>query len=80
MDYLIWLPPCHNATLAPIPLLVYLHGAGGRDLREYGMHNPFSMQRLWDEYPNPVSMSGQDREFPFAVMMPHCPLGEQRYV
>jgi len=77
IEYLIWFPPSHNASTEPIPLLVYLHGAGGRDLREYGAEIPFSMDRLWSLYPNPLSISERAQEFPFAVMMPHCPTGSE---
>eukprot|EP00656_Telonema_subtile_P037870 TRINITY_DN4229_c0_g1_i3.p1 TRINITY_DN4229_c0_g1~~TRINITY_DN4229_c0_g1_i3.p1 ORF type:complete len:448 (+),score=54.49 TRINITY_DN4229_c0_g1_i3:98-1441(+) len=78
IQYALWLPNPKHASVEErkIPLIVYLHGAGGRDLRHEGLNKKFSMQRLWDEYPNPLTLfDGDPEDFPFAVMVPHCPTG-----
>ena len=91
IQYGLWFPPCYGPTNPntnteyhhcsattdgpKVPLLLYLHGAGGRDLREPGKMNvAFTMERLWNEYPNPLNLVN-DPNYPFAVMVPHCPLG-----
>lgn len=77
VNYGLWLPhPKHASADQKVPLVVYLHGAGGRDLRDQGLDKPFSMERLWNEYPNPLALfDGDPEEYPFAVMVPHCATG-----
>jgi len=93
IQYGLWFPQCYGSTNPnlnkkyhecsattdgpKLPLLLYLHGAGGRDLREPGKPLlPFTMERLWTEYPNPLNLSG-DPNYPFVLMIPHCPLGQE---
>ena len=81
VSYLLWLPrsyllwhygpdPGARDAGPQLPLMVYLHGAGGRELGDE------RMERLWQEYPNPLNLSSSGGlEFPFILMMPHCPTG-----
>jgi predicted peptidase len=67
LQYLLYLPRDHRAKRSQRwPLLLFLHGAGerGKDVQRAGIHGPMSLVR-------------QGTNFPFIIMAPLCPEGQQ---
>src|SRR5262245_32916188 len=62
LHYLLYLPPGHDKAGKPLPLLLFLHGAGetGKDLKKVKVHGP----------PKVVE---KKRDFGFIVVSPQAP-------
>jgi predicted peptidase len=62
LNYLIWLPEEHSEDGDPVPLLLFLHGAGerGDDLEKLKVHGP-------------PKMIEAGHKFPAIVVSPQCP-------
>lgn len=65
LDYLLYVPDEHDPSGDPVPLLLFLHGAGerGADLQQVAVHGP----------PKLIA-AGQD--FPAIVVSPQAPAGD----
>ncbi len=65
-EYLLYLPPGYDSTDAAWPLVLFLHGSGerGSDLSLVMRHGP----------PRRILEGGR---FPFILVAPQCPAGEQ---
>ncbi len=74
MSYLLYVPPHYAASKDPLPLLVFLHGAGecGVDLAGIYVHGP-TMELLRNEN------AGMRATFPAIVVSPQCPPRGERW-
>ena len=67
LKYLIYLPPDYAATTGQRwPLMLFLHGAGdrGTDVQRVAIHGPMSLVK-------------RGTNFPFIIVAPLCPEGQQ---
>ena len=62
LDYLLHLPAGYNRKGQPWPLMIFLHGAGGRgsDVHKVAAHGPPKLVKA-------------KRDFPFVLVSPQCP-------
>ncbi len=65
LNYLLHLPDGYAASDEPLPLMLFLHGAGerGDDLELVKKHGP-------------PKLIAAGKSFPFIVVSPQCPIGE----
>jgi predicted peptidase len=65
-SYLLYLPNDYSTTKKRFPLILFLHGSGerGNDLEILKAHGP----------PKEIA---QGRQFPFIIVSPQCPTGQQ---
>lgn len=66
MRYLVYLPKDYDAKRGKRwPLMLFLHGAGerGTNLQDVALHGPLKLAK-------------QGREFPFLIVAPQCPNGQ----
>lgn len=66
LHYLAFLPKSYSEAGEGVPLIVFLHGSGerGHDLEKV---------KAW----GPPAIAEKNRDFPFMVVAPQCPEGEQ---
>jgi predicted peptidase len=65
LDYLLYVPPAHDPAGEPVPLLLFLHGAGerGSDLAAVARHGP-------------PKLIAAGADFPAIIVSPQAPAGD----
>lgn len=66
LHYLAFLPKSYSEKGEGVPLIVFLHGSGERG-------NDLEKVKAW----GPPAIAEKNRDFPFMVVSPQCPDGEQ---